>query len=193
MIMDAMESRIAREFADIEKYRDFALPDVGIISGVTAKGFGFIRNEQMGDKEVFFHFNKLRTWKLVEGLPMMVSTQRARKGDRVTFDLEKGGEKPRAALTVLYTPKLFDTILAEYAGVGKFRVVAGRRNNQRVLWAGKDVSLMASRFPVDRYKVLDYGDRFFVIEEYIPVLERWVRCKADPRVLQYTTTIQQGA
>lgn len=58
----------------------------GTIARLTDKGFGFIKPDQGGDKDVFFHARSL------EG----IMYDDLREGEAVTFDVEEGPKGPAA-------------------------------------------------------------------------------------------------
>lgn len=60
----------------------------GTIVRLTDKGFGFIKPDAEGEKDVFFHARAL-----VDGLMY----DDLRENDRVTFELEDGPKGPSAA------------------------------------------------------------------------------------------------
>lgn len=62
----------------------------GTIVRIKDKGFGFIKPDQEGEKDVFFHAESL----------VDVAFNDLREGDKVTFDLNLDGPKGPAAANV---------------------------------------------------------------------------------------------
>jgi len=60
----------------------------GTIARLTDRGFGFIKPDDGGDKDVFFHAHSLS-----EGLTF----DDLREGDAVTYEVEEGPKGPAAA------------------------------------------------------------------------------------------------
>jgi CspA family cold shock protein len=58
----------------------------GTIARLTDRGFGFIKPDQGGDKDVFFHARSL----------VGIMYDDLREGEAVTFDLEEGPKGPSA-------------------------------------------------------------------------------------------------
>ncbi len=58
----------------------------GTIARVTDKGFGFIKPDQGGDKDLFFHATSL----------VDVEFNSLREGDKVQFEMEQGPKGPNA-------------------------------------------------------------------------------------------------